>query len=672
MPDKLITVKGQAFNLELDAYGNLLRLNFKGQGIDLPVACTTYEIDGQESRVELRQGENTLLYQLTARERSGTLIFAPGRDVTVRITPEQSEVAKRAGLSLFFPASAVLHLAEHRNIGRKLEADMPIGEVVACTLNYNFLLVEMENAILMLRVNHARFSTAAVEIVRARDTFGVTLSWPVETDLSLAMFSSLQEAITDYERWMQETYQVRKLRDPERKVPEWMHNIPLIITVDMLRSNWEITHDYVDLLNLARELEELGCPKGTLFYIPGWQGAYDSTHPTYWPRPELGGEGAFRAMVDGVHACGYRVMIHATGWGIDPYHPDIDHLEKLAVRNPDGSLHGWQIGPRWLPPFRSLKFRTGRLPLPAGEGERSFTFDTPKIPNWCEALVRIGGLGADQARVRLTVGRRSIISPAGWFKEHEAYDYPYPLLLQAGRNRIQVEATGEVDWSQGWYQLYFCFTPTSPYSSWTWPILMADMANPEYIEIFSESLASAVETFQIDAVHVDATGLDWVDVPNGKPLLEGLRKRLPDTPICSEATLGYADLGFAPLSQGATQSLIGTGHRAIVKRPAEQGSLAPERNLAELFAWLNKPSEVCAFAKHYCYNYPHLCAANAFVPVGKVCNIFPARKMPPSSADLWNILRDARRLDYIPGLRLNFREYGLDEETRSAILELTR
>ena len=65
-----------------------------------------------------------------------------------------------------------------------------------------------------------------------------------------------------------------------------------------------------------------------------------------------------------------------------------------------------------------------------------------------------------------------------------------------------------------------------------------------------------------------------------------------------------------------------------------------------------------------------MCAANAFVPVGKVCNTYPPRKMPKTSSELWRALRDFQRLDYVPGLRVNYRKYGLDDETRQFITEL--
>lgn len=62
--------------------------------------------------------------------------------------------------------------------------------------------------------------------------------------------------------------------------------------------------------------------------------------------------------------------------------------------------------------------------------------------------------------------------------------------------------------------------------------------------------------------------------------------------------------------------------------PGEQASLTPLMRLDELYAWLDKPSPVCRFVKKYLIIYPHLCAANAFVPVGKVCNIYPPRLIP--------------------------------------------
>jgi hypothetical protein len=90
----------------------------------------------------------------------------------------------------------------------------------------------------------------------------------------------------------------------------------------------------------------------------------------------------------------------------------------------------------------------------------------------------------------------------------------------------------------------------------------------------------------------------------------------------------------------------------------------------EYWSWLNKPSPVCSFVKDYVIVYPHLCAANAFVPVGKVCDQEPPRQMPPRKEELWMILGEVKKLDYTPGLRVNYRKYGLDEDTRKAVREL--
>jgi hypothetical protein len=278
---------------------------------------------------------------------------------------------------------------------------------------------------------------------------------------------------------------------------------------------------------------------------------------------------------------------------------------------------------------------------------------------------------AGQARIRLTVDRRSISTPPGWFKDHDEFRYPFPLLLQPGENEVRVEAIGkgEPDWSQSWFQIRYCFQPLNPYRSWTWPILMADMTDPEYQDMFVASISKVVRAFDIDAVHVDATYFRHRDVrPPAHSLLKKLRDALPGIAICGEAALTFDGLGYWALSQGARQGLI--DYPDVRIPPSEQASLPAKGEFAERYRWLDKPSPICSFAKEYCYNYPHLCAANAFVPVGKVCNIFPPRRTPRTSAELWKALREARRLDHIPGLRVNYRDYGLDDETRAAIREL--
>ncbi|MCC7353126.1 MAG: hypothetical protein IT330_05150 [Anaerolineae bacterium] len=663
------TVSGESFSLHLDEEGHLTKIRFQERDIHLPVVCTLYELDGEPCDV-VRLGEGKALsYKLTAGEASATLSIRSGKEVWFHLEPEQKDHVKQVGLNLFFPADAVFHLAEHRNIGRRLDSDMPVGESYRTKLTYNFFLVHVQGTWLRFRVNHRSFRMAEVEIARHPESFAATFFWSPDTDAAVAIFPSMADAVKDFQNWIETEFGARKSR--ERNLPAWVHDTRLIITADMLRSDWTITHDYRDVLNLARDLKKMGCPPDTLFYIPGWQGAYDSTHPTYRPRPELGGDAAFREMVNGIHECGYRVMIHTTGWGIDPYHPDMDKLDHLVLRDDEGDYRAWQASHKWLPPKRPLRFRTERIPLKAAKGSRSFSFETPNVPVWCEALVTVGGAGVGNGRIRLTLDRRSINSPPGWFAGHTEYNYPFPLLLQAGKNRIQVEVTGdgEPDWENAWYRIRYTFIPASPYSSWTWPILIADTSHPEYIKIFTENVSAVVREFGIDSVHVDATWFYHPDFRQARDLLLALRNTLPGIPICGEAVLAFEEMGFWTFAQACTQALVNSG---VKRAPVEQGSVPVEAGLEDLFAWLNKESPVCAFAREYNYHYPHLCAANAFVPLGKVCNMFPPRQIPRDKDELWQILRDFRRLDYVPGIRLNYRRYGLDKETQKAIKELTQ
>jgi hypothetical protein len=436
----------------------------------------------------------------------------------------------------------------------------------------------------------------------------------------------------------------------------------------MLRSYGELCHDYRDVIHLAEDLEKLGCPEETLFYLPGWNGPYDSTYPTYRPHPSLGGEEGFREMMGALHGKGFRVMIHTLGWGIDPYHPDIDRLIQYVRRDSEGRYQGYKIREAGWPPNRRLRFQTHRIPLADGTKERKVSFETVFVPDLCEGAMSLGGLAGSHPEIRVTMKGRSQSVPAGWFSDHEIYEFPVPFLLESGKNRVDIEAVGTagIDWSRCWYRLTNCFVPTTPYRSSTCPILKADTADPGWIELFVEAVASVIEDFAIDAVHVDATVFD--DPSGAKEMLLALRKRLPKTAIGGEWCTSLEDVAFWDFCQGATQSL--TAQSEKLREPGGQGSLPVRGGLDERFFWLNKVSPVCEFVQNYLYILPHLCAANGFVPIGKVCDVYPKRLLYTDREELRRILKDSGRLGYMPALRVNYREYGLDEHAARFIREM--
>jgi len=683
--EEILRIDGERFSVYLDPNGNLQRIVLLEKTFEPPLKCTLYEIGGETASVcQVPSNEKELSLRLTTKELSGILTISPGKEIKFHLEPDKKDVAEDVGLVLPFPLETEFHIPEGYNLGRRIDSEMAVGEWYSSGsyplsrytyiskykelyrkgLGYNFFLANIKDMWIRFMTKGSR-TKPDVHISRHTEAFIVTFTWEAADDAFINVFSSMDEAIKDYEAWLKNELGIKKLRD-RPNVPEWVHNVKLVFIIDMMRPNWEIAHDYYDVINLATDLKTIGCAEDTLFYIPGWNGAYDSSYPTYKPHSQLGGEEKFREMVETLHKNGFRVMIHTNAWGLDPCHPNIDKYLKYVVKDEEGNYSGWQCNISQLKiNRRTLKFLSKKIPLNGPKGAKSYIFETIRFPEMCESFITVGNLKVGDARVKLTIDRRSMLTPPKWFRDHEEYAFPFPFLFKTGRNKVHVEVIGEAepDWSDGWYKIRYCSIPPTPYTSWTYPILHADTSNLEWIEIFVDNVESAVRKYNIDTVHVDATGYE-----RHKQILDRLKQRLPNVPIAGEGFSSPEALGYWTFSQGARQSL--TSYSDMMQGTRQQASLPDRSELDELYRWLDKPSPVCNFVKDYVKIYPHLCAADAFVLIGKVCNTFPPRLSPRSKEELRKILRDARRLNYIPGLRLNYRKYGVDEETRKAVQEI--
>ncbi|MAG37469.1 MAG: hypothetical protein CL878_14635 [Dehalococcoidia bacterium] len=167
---------------------------------------------------------------------------------------------------------------------------------------------------------------------------------------------------------------------------------------------------------------------------------------------------------------------------------------------------------------------------------------------------------------------------------------------------------------------------------------MADTSNPEWIDYFIRQVEEAVNSYDLDAIYVDAAQYE-VGISPAPLLWEMLHERLPALPKGAIGFSSWRAWKYITFSMSARSD-----HQA--------------------------PSPVMQFVQDYVRIIPHLCEAPAFVPVASVCNPYPERRSPLHGDALHRALGDAQRYHYTPGLRLNYRRYGLDADTRRALQTL--
>ena len=466
------------------------------------------------------------------------------------------------GIALRFGIDSRFHISERYNVVRLLDSRMPRGECYSVKAGFSLTVIASEGVAVAFwsdeQTEWQRMHRTERSVERHSESFTFSITVPRDHRILVSVHDSLEAAVEAYASWISDDlgFLPRSRREGS---PGWVDSVRLFFTVDMLRSNGEISHDYDDLMRLAEELAAIGCPKDTVFYLPGWSGPYDAAYPTYRPREELGGESRFASMMETVHGHGFRVMVHTNPWGLDPYHPDIDSLLKYALKDSEGRYAGFQThsarspdeylhrsrGPKrlgqsklgqWVPRFRKLAFAADGLSV---DGD---VLTVDDVPDFCEAMVTVSAVPPGNGRIRIGLDERSVASPVGWFNEQSDFTFPFALRLHPGRNQVSVEGLGER--SSARFRVHDCRVPPNPYSTWTYPILAADHENDEWNHLVVGNIAETVEEFSIDAIHCNATEFQW-----NHRYYEVLAQRLPHTAIGGEGYSTLSALGYYDFAQ---------------------------------------------------------------------------------------------------------------------------
>jgi hypothetical protein len=592
----------------------------------------------------------------------------------------------RATLEVPLPERAVVHLPANWNTGVRLDRDMPAGETYQAGMRYfgvpwmayPFALVDLgpdgwlevaARGPLELRgqdrgggglFEHLTPLRPSASVERIADGFVLRFDWEATDPLEVRRWGSMEEAAANHRAWLERTFDARPLAEQVERGqrPAWVLDVPVVFTFDLWRPHGEVAHTYTHLRDFVRDLQALGVPPGALFYLPGWCGPYDLGYPDYEPVQELGGRAGFKQAIDALHDAGYRAMVHTLAWGADPYRASFDRIEHLAVRaephHPKnriaGPYVGWPAGPE-RPYEISAQRHTPANVQPDGFG---WTFDTEAFDQPFEAMLTLGGLDwVGDGVVCVTVNHRSLWSPAGAFRSGDSYRFPLRLLFRHGVNQVGLQFYGAPrnvgggggsapDLSGVWYS----FDDAAQFGGvWTAPIVGMKTDEPAWHQAFAEKLAPAVEEFGIDAVHVDAS-LIWRWDEAG--FFPALQRRLPKTVFGSESCTS-AGMRFFTFSQNG---LVSTNDR--------RGE------------WASKPSDVSwLVTREYMRVYQHLCSPRGFVPVGTSCNISRVPdSLPEGEAErLRATLLRSRELHLLYNLRVNYRDYGLDDGTRAFLLE---
>jgi hypothetical protein len=123
----------------------------------------------------------------------------------------------------------------------------------------------------------------------------------------LGRATSLEAAVAPHYAHLERAYHFPRW-ETRTDVPDWLRRTELVVTLHGMHFTGYIFNDYARMLEILRWIATQIPADRVLAFISAWDGRYYWDYPTYQAAPRMGGEAAFRRLVQEGQRLGFRIM----------------------------------------------------------------------------------------------------------------------------------------------------------------------------------------------------------------------------------------------------------------------------------------------------------------------------------------------------------------------------
>jgi hypothetical protein len=121
-------------------------------------------------------------------------------------------------------------------------------------------------------------------------------------------------------------------------VPTWMRNLAMVTTMHGQHFTGYIFNNYARQLEILQWMATQIPPDRVLIFLSAWDGRYYWDYPNYRVNDRMGGEAAFRRLIDGAHKLGFRMMPMFGTNSANRKQPMFSQVADAVVHKVDGDV----------------------------------------------------------------------------------------------------------------------------------------------------------------------------------------------------------------------------------------------------------------------------------------------------------------------------------------------
>lgn len=154
--------------------------------------------------------------------------------------------------------------------------------------------------------------------------------------LECGICDNLEKIYTEQSEYIRNAYALEEY-ETSKIAPAWLKEISLVVTMHMEAFTGHIFHTYEKALADMQKIVKHIDGRKVLVYLAGWEGRYYYKYGDYTCDERLGGEEKLKALVDGLHKLGCKVMAM---YGMNIANKNVPALKEIVSKAEFQSVSG--------------------------------------------------------------------------------------------------------------------------------------------------------------------------------------------------------------------------------------------------------------------------------------------------------------------------------------------